>query len=74
MKKRDGGLIDSYHTKNIDGVDQVAYIYEFKLECGQLNFIMTYNMDKENAELFRFDFEPLIQLDQTSTTINSNKL
>ncbi len=58
-KKREGGLIDSYTTKNIDGIDQIAYIYKFKLACGPLNFIMTYNMDKEKFQLFRFDFEPL---------------
>lgn len=57
-KKRQGGLTDSYTTKNIDGVDQIAYIYAFKLDCGQLNFIMTFNMYKEKPELFRFDFEP----------------
>ena len=56
-KNRAGGLTDSYSTKNIDGEDQMAYIYEFKLKCGQLNLILTYNMDKEKPDLFRFDFD-----------------
>lgn len=60
-KEREGGLVDSYTTKNIDGVDQIAYIYEFKLKCDHLNFIITYRMGKEKPELFRFDFEPLMQ-------------
>ena len=58
-KKREGGLVDSYKTKDINGIDQIAYIYKFKLGCGPLNFIMTYKMDKENPLLFRFDFESL---------------
>lgn len=67
-REREGGLVDSYTTKNIDGVNQIAYIYEFKLKCDQLNFIITYKMGKEKPELFRFDFEPLTQQDQTITT------
>lgn len=68
-KKREGGLVDFYTTKNIDGEDQIAYIYKFELKCDQLNFIITYNIGKEKPELFRFDFEPITVLDQSISTI-----
>ncbi|QOW09869.1 hypothetical protein Q73A0000_05575 [Kaistella flava (ex Peng et al. 2021)] len=58
-KKKDGKFVDFFTMKNIGGVDQTAYIYEYYLKCDSLRFILTYNMDKEKPELSRFDIQPL---------------
>ena len=40
-KKKDGKFVDFFTMKNIGGVDQTAYIYEYYLKCDSLRFILT---------------------------------
>ena len=58
-KNRNGKFVDFYSMKNIGGIDQTAFIYEYYLKCDSLRFILIYNMDKNKPELFRLDIEPI---------------
>ena len=58
-KNRDGKFVDFYTMKNVGGTNQVAFIYEYYLKCDSLRFILTYNLFADNAELSRFDIQPL---------------
>ena len=58
-KNRDGKFVDFFTTKNIGGIDQTAFIYEYYLKCDSLRFIFIYDMDKPKPELFRLTIEPL---------------
>lgn len=58
-QNKDGKFVDFFTMKNIGGIDQAAYIYEYYLKCDSLRFILTYDMDKEKPELLRFDIQPL---------------
>lgn len=58
-KNRDGKFVDFYTMKNVGGTNQVAFIYEYYLKCDSLRFILTYNLLADNAELSRFDIQPL---------------
>lgn len=58
-QNKDGKFVDFFTMKNIGGIDQTAYIYEYYLKCDSLRFILTYDMDKEKPELLRFDIQPL---------------
>jgi hypothetical protein len=57
-KNRDGKYVDFFSQKNIGGVDQIAFIYEYHLKCDSLRFILSVNMEKE-PELMGFYIEPL---------------
>ena len=57
-KKRDGKFVDFFNQKNIGGIDQTAFIYEYYLQCDSLRFILSVNMEDE-PELMGFTIEPL---------------
>lgn len=57
-KNRDGKFVDFFSQKNIGGIDQTAFIYEFYLSCDSLRFVLSLNMEKE-PELMGFNIEPL---------------
>ena len=57
-KNRDGKFVDFFSHKNIGGIDQTAFIYEYYLKCDSLRFILSVNMENE-PELMGFNIEPL---------------
>jgi hypothetical protein len=58
-KNRDGKFVDFLTMKDVGGINSIAYIYEYYLDCDSLRFILIYNLDKENPELFKINIEPL---------------
>lgn len=57
-ENRDGKFVDFFSQKNIGGVDQTAFIYEYYLNCDSLRFILSVNMENE-PELMGFNIEPI---------------
>jgi len=57
-ENRDGKFVDFFSQKNIGGIDQTAFIYEYYLNCDSLRFILSVNMENE-PELMGFNIEPL---------------
>ena len=57
-KNRDGKFVDFFSQKNVGGIDQTAYIYEYYLKCDSLRFVLSINMENE-PELMGFHIEPL---------------
>ena len=55
---RDGKFVDFFSRKNVGGIDQTAYIYEYYMKCDSLRFILSINMENE-PELMGFHIEPL---------------
>lgn len=54
---RKGHYINDF-TMNENGVNRVAFIYEYYLKCDSLRFILTYNLGNK-IELYRFKMEPI---------------
>lgn len=57
-KNKDGKFVDFFTSKNIGGVDQTAFIYEYYLKCDSLRFILSFNVEDE-PELMGFNVEPI---------------
>jgi hypothetical protein len=57
-KNKDGKFVDFFTQKNVGGVSQNAFIYEYYLKCDSLRFILSFNTEKD-PELMGFRFEPL---------------
>ena len=57
-QNRDGKYVDFFNQKSIGGTDQIAFIYEYYLNCDSLRIILAFNIEDE-IELMRFNFEPL---------------
>ena len=57
-KNRDGKFVDFFSQKNIGGINQTAFIYEYYMKCDSLRFILSVNMENE-PELMGFRVEPL---------------
>lgn len=55
---RDGKFVDFCSIKNIGGIDQTAFIYEYYLDCDSLRFILSMNMENE-PELMGFNIEQI---------------
>lgn len=52
---RKGNFINDF-TLNQNGINRVAFIYEYYLKCDSIRFILTYNLGKE-LELYEFKLE-----------------
>ncbi|MFD2910239.1 hypothetical protein ACFSX9_16025 [Flavobacterium ardleyense] len=57
-KNKDGKFVDFFTTKNIGGIDQTAFIYEYYMKCDSLRFILSFSVEDE-PELMGFHFEPI---------------
>lgn len=57
-ENRKGKFVD-FTTMLNDGKNNVAYIYEYLLSCDSLRFILIYDIDQEEPELFNFKIEPI---------------
>lgn len=57
-KNKDGKFVDFFTSKNIGGIDQTAFIYEYYLKCDSLRFILSFNVENE-PELMGFRLEPI---------------
>ena len=57
-KNKDGKFVDFFTEKNIGGIDQTAFIYEYYMKCDSLRFILSFNTENE-PELMGFKFEPI---------------
>ena len=57
-KNKDGKFVDFFTQKNIGGIDQTAFIYEYYMKCDSLRFILSFNTEDE-PELMGFKFEPI---------------
>ncbi|WP_163410544.1 hypothetical protein [Flavobacterium ajazii] len=57
-KNKDGKFVDFFTTKNINGTDQTAFIYEYYMRCDSLRFILSFNVE-DDPELMGLNFEPL---------------
>lgn len=44
FKHRKGGFVNDYYTKNLNGPDRVAVIYEYYLKCDSIRLIFQYNL------------------------------
>jgi hypothetical protein len=58
LDAKQGKFVD-YFTMNLSGKHQIAYIYEYILDCDSLRFIYTYDLDTQEPELLRFHIEGL---------------
>lgn len=57
-ENRRGKFVD-FMTMLTDGKNNTAYVYEYLLSCDSLRFILIYDMDKDEPELFNFKIEPI---------------
>jgi len=57
-KNKNGKFVDFFTEKNIGGIDQTAFIYEYYMKCDSLRFILSFNTENE-PELMGFKFEPI---------------
>lgn len=60
---RNGKFVD-FFTMNNNGKNSTAYIYEYFLQCDSLRFVLIYDMEQEEPELFKFNVEPIEQPSQ----------
>lgn len=57
-ENRKGKFVD-FTTMLNDGKNNVAYVYEYLLSCDSLRFILIYDIDQEEPELFNLKIEPI---------------
>jgi hypothetical protein len=62
-ENRKGKFVD-FFTMNINGKNNTAYIYEYFLKCDSLRFVLIYDMEQKEPELFKFNIEPIEQASQ----------
>ncbi|PJR03170.1 hypothetical protein [Avrilella dinanensis] len=62
-ENKEGKFVD-FFTMNNNGKNSTAYIYEYFLKCDSLRFVLIYDMDQEEPELFRLNIEPIEQPSQ----------
>lgn len=55
---RRGQFTDYYSAEN-EGRHDIAYIYEYFLDCDSLRMVFTYHADEDAPELYGFTVEPL---------------
>jgi len=56
FENKEGKFVDFFNM-SINGNTQMAYIYEYILDCDSLRFIYYYDFQNENPELFKFFIE-----------------
>lgn len=59
-ENRKGKFVD-FFTMNNNGKNSTAYIYEYFLKCDSLRFVLIYDMEQEEPELFKLNIEPIEQ-------------
>ncbi len=57
FSQRKGHFINDFYL-NQNGINRVAFIYEFYLKCDSLRFILTYNLSP-NIELYELKMESI---------------
>ena len=57
-KNKDGKFVDFFTSKNIGGIDQTAFIYEYYMKCDSVRFILSFSVEDE-PELMGLNFEPI---------------
>lgn len=62
-ENRKGKFVD-FFTMNNNGKNSTAYIYEYFLKCDSLRFVLIYDMETEEPELFKLNIEPIEQPSQ----------
>ncbi len=75
-ENRNGKFVD-FFTMNNNGNSRTAFIYEYFLKCDSLRFVLIYDMEQEEPELFRFNIEPIEQpstmiVDPSKQLLNQN--
>jgi hypothetical protein len=55
---RRGQFTDYYAAEN-DGRHDIAYVYEYFLDCDSLRFVFTFHADGDRPELYAFTIEPI---------------
>ncbi|HMH34731.1 MAG TPA: hypothetical protein VK543_16960 [Puia sp.] len=53
FKNRKGHFINDFYQKDLGGIDQVSFIYEFYLKCDSIRIVLTYNIS-DTLELLNF--------------------
>jgi len=53
-----GKFVD-FFTMSEKGKNSTAFIYEYFLRCDSIRFVLIYNMDSDEPELFKFIMEPI---------------
>ena len=62
-ENKKGKFVD-FFTMNNNGKNSTAYIYEYFLQCDSLRFVLIYDMEQEEPELFKLNIEPIEQPSQ----------
>lgn len=62
-ENRKGKFVDFFTMYN-NGKNSTAYIYEYFLKCDSLRFVLIYDMEQPEPELFKFNIEPIEQPSQ----------
>lgn len=57
-ENRKGKFVDFFTMRN-NGKNSTAFIYEYFLQCDSLRFVLIYNMDESEPELFKLNVEPI---------------
>ncbi|MDW7690708.1 hypothetical protein R9C00_21880 [Flammeovirgaceae bacterium SG7u.111] len=57
-ENREGKFVDFFTMSN-NGKRSTAFIYEYFLKCDSLRFVLIYDMETEEPELFKFNIEPI---------------
>lgn len=75
-ENRNGKFVD-FFTMNNNGNSSTVFIYEYFLKCDSLRFVLIYDMEQEEPELFRFNIEPIEQpsimiVDPSKQLLNQN--
>jgi hypothetical protein len=55
---RKGVFVNDFYQKRLWGYKRISFIYEYYLKCGNLRFILTYNLD-DGIELYEFKYESI---------------
>ena len=55
---RSGKFVD-FFTMNNEGKNSTAYIYEYFLQCDSLRFVLIYDMEQKEPELYKINIEPI---------------
>jgi len=57
---RRGNFVD-YATFEYNGNSNIAFIYEFILQCDSLRFILIYNINGKEPKFLKLNIEPLVR-------------
>jgi len=63
---RKGNFINDYYQEK-DNYEIATYIYEYHLKCGDIRFLISYEIVKDRIELFGFNMESVKEDDKMIT-------